>query len=54
MSGIHDCKIEALQDAKDELESLSVYSPISKYIDKKERIISYISAVIDDLEVENA
>ena len=53
MSGIHDCKIEALQDAKDELKSLSVYSPIAKYIDKKERILSYISAVIDDLEVEN-
>ena len=53
MNGIHDCKIEALQDAKDELEKLSAYSPIPKFIDKRERILSYISAVISDLEVEN-
>ena len=53
MSCIHDCKIEALLDAIDQLECLSVYSPIVKFIDKKERILSYIGAVIDDLEVEN-
>ena len=53
MSGIHDCKIEALQDATDQLQSLSVNSSTNKFIEQKARILSYIGCVIDDLEVEN-